>query len=124
MSKIETFLTKWANDAGEIFLESPQFLADAALAYQANKALFDRLSAEWKHAQYGQAPKREAPRQKLSKNRILAIFRRDGFTCQICGAPGGDLTIDHIKPVSKGGGNEAENLRAACRTCNTKKGDK
>jgi len=34
------------------------------------------------------------------------------------------FSIDHIKPISKGGGNEIENLRGICLTCNKKKKDK
>lgn len=34
-------------------------------------------------------------------------------------------TIDHFRPVSKGGGMfDEENLRVCCRTCNQQKGDK
>lgn len=32
------------------------------------------------------------------------------------------LTIDHIKPLIKGGGNEISNLRVCCLECNMKKG--
>lgn len=32
-------------------------------------------------------------------------------------------TIDHIVPLSRGGGNEKENLIGACKMCNTLKGD-
>jgi len=34
------------------------------------------------------------------------------------------LTIDHVMPASKGGGNTWENLVTACAPCNSKKGDK
>ena len=32
--------------------------------------------------------------------------------------------IDHIIPISKGGGNDSRNLQIICRTCNLKKGTK
>ena len=34
------------------------------------------------------------------------------------------MTIDHIQPRSKGGGNNIENLQPMCASCNTKKADK
>lgn len=47
------------------------------------------------------------------------ILRRD--VCSYCGAA--VEHIDHIEPVSKGGGNEWENLTGACQPCNGSKGD-
>ncbi len=35
-----------------------------------------------------------------------------------------DLTIDHIKPLSKGGTDDVANLRFLCRSCNSTKGDR
>jgi hypothetical protein len=51
---------------------------------------------------------------------------RDLFTCQYCSE---ELTyalstIDHVVPVSKGGGHTWDNLVTCCRNCNNKKGDK
>ena len=40
-----------------------------------------------------------------------------------CGC-GSDLTVDHVKPVSKGGLWEWSNLVTACNKCNGKKGSK
>lgn len=51
------------------------------------------------------------------------VMLRDGLTCQYCGKAGGDLTLDHVIPQSKGGPNTWDNLVAACAPCNTKKGD-
>lgn len=55
-----------------------------------------------------------------------SVALRDNFTCQYCGAtPGrGLLTLDHVVPRSKGGATTWENVVAACRTCNMKKGDR
>jgi hypothetical protein len=65
-------------------------------------------------------------RPPLSEWRILhmTVFERDDFTCQYCGARGVSLQCDHIIPVSRGGGNELDNLTTACRPCNQSKRDK
>ncbi|WP_337845824.1 HNH endonuclease [Thermus sp.] len=52
------------------------------------------------------------------------VLRRDRYTCQYCGRQGGDLTVDHVLPKSRGGRSTWENLVAACRACNLKKGDR
>ncbi|AEB12369.1 HNH endonuclease [Marinithermus hydrothermalis] len=49
------------------------------------------------------------------------IFRRDRHTCQYCGRTGGELTVDHVIPKSRGGRTSWDNLVTACRSCNTKK---
>ena len=56
----------------------------------------------------------------VSPSRRFEILKRDGFKCQYCGlaAPDAVLEVDHVVPVSKGGGNEASNLIAACYDCN------
>lgn len=55
-----------------------------------------------------------------------SVVVRDNFTCQYCGdTPGrGVLTLDHIVPRSKGGQTSWENVVAACRACNMRKGDR
>ena len=50
------------------------------------------------------------------------IFRRDSHRCQYCGS-GMDLTLDHVMPRSRGGGSTWDNLVAACKNCNARKGD-
>lgn len=57
----------------------------------------------------------------ISGKKRWAVFKRDGYACVACGADS-DLTIDHIHPQSKGGGNQFDNLQTLCRKCNTKKG--
>jgi 5-methylcytosine-specific restriction endonuclease McrA len=53
-----------------------------------------------------------------------ALFRRDRQVCQYCGRKGGDLTVDHVMPKSRGGEDSWENLVAACLRCNNRKGDR
>ena len=60
-------------------------------------------------------------RRRVPLNR-RAVFARDAHTCQYCAAPAEN--IDHIVPRSRGGSHTWENVVAACRRCNTKKGDR
>ena len=65
--------------------------------------------------------KRPQPRVRLSRREV---FSRDRHTCQYCGKVSRDLTIDHVTPKHRGGRHEWENLVAACRPCNHRKGGK
>jgi 5-methylcytosine-specific restriction endonuclease McrA len=75
-------------------------------------------------------------RLKPDQVRKLAAVNRDSHTCYLCGCavwtvatpkasrPGRAFgTLEHVRPKSRGGGNEPGNLRAACATCNVEKGD-
>lgn len=48
------------------------------------------------------------------------ILERDGHVCQVrLTCHGARATeVDHVVPVSRGGGNEWSNLRASCSDCN------
>lgn len=50
-----------------------------------------------------------------------AIFARDQYRCQYCGAPAEN--IDHIVPRSRGGQHTWDNVVASCRSCNARKRD-
>ncbi len=54
------------------------------------------------------------------------LFCRDGWRCAYCGREGGtgDLTVDHVKPLSRGGEHAWDNVVASCRRCNHRKGDR
>tara|TARA_B100000131_G_C18120573_1_gene612755 strand:- start:755 stop:1288 length:534 start_codon:yes stop_codon:yes gene_type:complete len=54
------------------------------------------------------------------------VFQRDHNVCQYCSVKFTDkeLTLDHILPKSRGGKNTWDNLVAACKKCNQKKGDR
>lgn len=53
------------------------------------------------------------------------VFLRDKWSCQYCGEQHKtqELTFDHVIPRSRGGRTSWENIVAACRPCNTTKGN-
>jgi len=61
--------------------------------------------------------------QTLSRKNILI---RDGHICQYCGVKflSSELELEHVIPRSRGGLSTWENLVAACRDCNARKGDR
>jgi hypothetical protein len=57
-------------------------------------------------------------------NKVLkSLLHKYNFQCVACGSTD-KLTIDHIKPVSKGGTDDMSNLQILCKSCNSKKGSK
>lgn len=61
---------------------------------------------------------RDTHRRKITRR---AVFARDQWTCQYCGART-NLTVDHVVPRSKGGATNWENIVASCAPCNRRKG--
>jgi len=67
--------------------------------------------------------------QWIRKEKRLAIYLRDRFTCIYCcadlhDAAPSDITLDHIVPFASGGSNSETNLITACRACNCSRQDK
>jgi hypothetical protein len=64
----------------------------------------------------------------------IRVLERDGWRCQLCGIDTpkslrgkhkpNSPEIDHIIPLSIGGGHVLENVQCACRQCNGNKGNK
>lgn len=79
------------------------------------------MMRDWMRSQYGQDNR---PTGSWWRALRLAVFERDGYTCQYCGARDQPLECDHIVPVSRGGGDEMDNLTTACRPCNRSKYDR
>jgi hypothetical protein len=48
------------------------------------------------------------------------LVERDGEKCRQCGAIV-NLSVDHVIPISKGGGNGIDNLQLLCKICNSEK---
>jgi 5-methylcytosine-specific restriction endonuclease McrA len=63
------------------------------------------------------------PAQIVKLNR-RNLFARDRNQCQYCGKtfPTSELSIDHVKPRTQGGGESWENLVCSCVKCNARKG--
>lgn len=57
----------------------------------------------------------------------LLVRERAGFACEFCSITetdtGGELTIDHYQPKTKGGSDDLENLIYSCIKCNAFKSD-
>lgn len=55
----------------------------------------------------------------------LSLFQRDNFQCMYCGFHFGveQLSRDHVHPLSRNGQDKWENVVAACKRCNQRKGN-
>jgi len=63
----------------------------------------------------------------IAQQSRLALYLRDGLACAYCGAgveEGTKLTLDHLKPYSKGGDNSPANLVTCCHRCNSVRGNR
>jgi len=61
----------------------------------------------------------------IRQEKRLAIYIRDGLACVYCGDSvenGVKLSLDHLKPASKGGNNHETNLVTCCDRCNVSRG--
>jgi 5-methylcytosine-specific restriction endonuclease McrA len=51
-------------------------------------------------------------------------LRQDGATCYMCHRKLAieEITLDHVRPRSRGGDESDDNLKVACEPCNNRKG--
>lgn len=91
-------------------------VAEYARAYkQQNRA----AATAWERGRH--ARKKSAELLPFSKDQLMA--RLSMFPgCWMCGGP--KETVDHVKPLSKGGAHALANMRPACRSCNSRKRNK
>ena len=61
-------------------------------------------------------------RGKVTNRMRFSIYKRDHNRCRICGRRTGDLEVDHIIPIAKGGKSTYDNLQTLCHRCNVRKG--
>jgi 5-methylcytosine-specific restriction endonuclease McrA len=84
----------------------------------------DRIWVRHYHAEehFG-IPQEDERRKNPSDWLERLVWEAYGRKCFRCGATEG-LTIDHIRPVSKGGDAAFRNLQPLCRSCNNWKADR
>lgn len=55
------------------------------------------------------------------------VRRRANYACEFCGVTetdtGGELTMDHFQPITRGGSDRLDNLIYCCQRCNQYKSD-
>ena len=76
----------------------------------------------------GTSHRRRAKRYGVPYEHVnrLKVFERDRWRCKLCGAKVKQSTaeLDHILPLSKGGGHTYTNTQCSCRPCNQSKKDR
>ncbi|MFD4444862.1 HNH endonuclease [Nocardia sp. NPDC058519] len=115
-------------------IESPIVrTAVADVLYRLSRIDADRAAERLCKVESGQRPK---DRPNIADETRHAVYVRYGWACAYCshqfvqvptGAPEDEaagiwLELDHIRPYSLGGDDTAANLRAACSTCNRRRG--
>jgi 5-methylcytosine-specific restriction endonuclease McrA len=63
------------------------------------------------------------PRNEKRRISRRAVFARDDWRCQYCGAAS-HLTVDHVVPRSRGGRSTWDNVVTSCAPCNVRKADR
>lgn len=72
-------------------------------------------------------------RSAIPRPFIRHVLERDAYTCVYCGEESSQaqeqsrkaiLSVDHIKPIARGGSAAVENLACCCRKCNSEKNDR
>jgi 5-methylcytosine-specific restriction endonuclease McrA len=107
----------------------PEVLAYHASHYEANA---DRIKAAVRAYQRANPEKkavlesRRRARKAGNGGSHTVAQRREKFAlfgnaCAYCGRQG-DLTEDHVVPLSRGGTDDISNIVPACRSCNSRKG--
>lgn len=118
---------------------------DAVCLYSKNRIAWTAGQQEFTF--FGGLSQRTGQRSSIAVNSIVAVkrargikhgprvipplnnrelFLRDGHLCMYCGEEyaASQLTRDHVVPLSRGGHDRWSNAVAACKACNTHKGNR
>ncbi len=108
---------------------------DLLFLYKKNNQQFAWIIKFKIHQRVDKPQKPKNPPPSIQNNDYqIAIFKRDGFVCHICGEytdisesvndSGSRFpSIDHLSPKSKGGSDYPSNLKTACISCNKGRGN-
>jgi hypothetical protein len=124
-------LRKWIFGYDDFTTEQVREMRDHLLTSCRNLTLYTVEGQEYIHIanmdEY--LPVRERRERRIRAGRTGRIHResiveRDRSTCYLCGRELGatEITLDHVIPLARGGAHTEENLRVACRSCNSRKG--
>ena len=94
---------------------------------ESRKKTLQFLAEKYKYSEDYNTSYKQHQRSLMTRKMRYEILKRDHFRCTICGASvadGAKLEVDHIKPISKGGKTEPNNLRTLCQSCNRGKRDR
>ena len=75
----------------------------------------------WAKFESGEQPTLRTLWDRMRRFVAPIVLQRDGAVCSGCGATE-RLTIDHKRPLSRGGDNSLGNLQVLCHSCNSRKG--
>ena len=82
----------------------------------------DHINSKTRMSQFA-----KSERSKMTAQLRQQVLKKNNYTCQDCGFRNNEgigLHVDHIHPISKGGGTVLENLQVLCSKCNGRKGNK
>lgn len=117
---------KSAEDSARHYAKNRERLLEQCREYQA-------ATKEQRRAWRQTPAAREAERVRRAKRRLveregtltteqwLAILDEFDHRCAYCNQTAEPLEIEHLTPLSRGGGHDAENVVPACRRCNLAK---
>ena len=110
-------LDRWLSDL------SPKRWVGAHLVRQLERLAMALLAARALAA--SQSRRTGTLARAISSATRAAVLERDNHRCRRCGvsADHAELVIDHVVPVSRGGGSDPRNLQALCAACNGTKHD-
>lgn len=72
------------------------------------------------HNDRKRAKRKAAPVVPFTPDKLAARLAYFGNRCWLCGDEAN--SVDHVKPLSKGGAHALCNIRPACQSCNSRKG--
>lgn len=79
-------------------------------------------SVEWKLFTQRERARKAGLVGDLTLSQWEAVLAAYGNVCAYCGVKA-RLALDHVVPLSKGGGTTMQNVAPACKSCNSKKRD-
>lgn len=111
------------NNFGEFLFYSYANLQMLSYAITAKKPQYDKTCFMIRSKAFKAYKERRWNIHDLMQFNVAKI--RNNNVCWYCGKelPANELTIDHVFPRSKGGGNDMDNIIMVCKNCNSSKGN-